>query len=430
MDEPLEGAEEVGLVGVRQTHHRDGDLRLHDTAHGGDARLEVLEEVGADVALLGDLVDADGGLGDHPERALGAGDELVEVRSGGRVGEGQGAPLAGGGDDPGADEPLVGAAVAVALLTGAAGGDPAAEGGELEALREVAEGEAAALQLGFEIRAVDAGLEGRGVADGIEVEELGHQGGVEGDHALLLLAVLGLHAADDARAAAEGHDGDAGVGAGLEHRLHFGLVARIDDGVGHRLAELAVAQPDQVRVAASHRVEGALVVVGLHPATIERLAQRVDEPLGQVALGQVHLCQGLGRRRGQLAQADGLADEVPDGGVLALQVEGLGAKPPPVPAKLLACVRHARWCNRRAPESRGDDRLVSFGRTAVTVARAGSRGESAGDRSIWPGAIWYKARAHPARAAPSAALSARNHGGIPRDLLPWAALRARTQRNR
>ena len=92
LEERPEGPEEMRLVRVAQPHHGHGELRLDDAADGGGTRGEAPEEVGADVPRLGRLVHAHGRLGDHPERALAPGHELVEVGPGRRMGHRESAP--------------------------------------------------------------------------------------------------------------------------------------------------------------------------------------------------------------------------------------------------------------------------------------------------------------------------------------------------
>ena len=62
------------------------------------------------------------------------------------------------------------------------------------------------------------------VLDGVQAREVeGHDGGEA--------PALGVDAPDDARPAAEGHDGDARARADLEHGPHLLVAGRQDDGI-------------------------------------------------------------------------------------------------------------------------------------------------------------------------------------------------------
>ena len=119
------------------------------------------------------------------ERALGAEEQLGEVGSDGRRRGAAGAhDLAVGEDDLEADDEVLDLAVAGGVLAGAAAGDPAADRGEVEALREVADGQAvAALQLGLEVRAERPGEDLDDPRLGVDLAEAGEAGQVEQDAA-------------------------------------------------------------------------------------------------------------------------------------------------------------------------------------------------------------------------------------------------------
>ena len=99
-------------------------------------------------------------LGDDAERALGPDEELREVRPDGR----RGAPpadvhdLAVGEHDGEAAHDVLDLAVAVGVLARAAAGQPPADGGELEGLGEVADGQAGGARRGLELGPEAAGL--------------------------------------------------------------------------------------------------------------------------------------------------------------------------------------------------------------------------------------------------------------------------------
>ena len=107
-----------------------------------------------------------------PERALGAEEQLVEVGPDGRRGRAAGADHgAVGEDDLEPDDDVLDLAVAGGVLAGAPAGDPAADGGDVEALREVADAEAVpVLQLGLEVRPERAGQDLDDARDGVDVD--------------------------------------------------------------------------------------------------------------------------------------------------------------------------------------------------------------------------------------------------------------------
>jgi hypothetical protein len=92
-------------------------------------------------------------------------------------------------------------------VTPGAGGEPAAEGGELEALREVPQGEPVRAQPALQHRAQGAALDPGGPAHRIDLEHAIERGQVHRQPGQVAAV---LHAADDRAAAAEGHHDDAG----------------------------------------------------------------------------------------------------------------------------------------------------------------------------------------------------------------------------
>src|SRR5699024_11712506 len=121
---------------------------------------EVGEEPGVALHGLRHAMDPQGRLGDDAQRPFGADEQLARVRPGrGRRG---GAQLDGTvrGRAAQAEDVLVDAAVPRRLLTGRPGGDPPADGAELEVLRIVGEREAARLQRLLEVGSEYSGLDG------------------------------------------------------------------------------------------------------------------------------------------------------------------------------------------------------------------------------------------------------------------------------
>jgi hypothetical protein len=169
------------------------------------------------------------------------------------------------------------------------------------ALREVAEGEPALGEERLGLGTPDARLERRRARDGVEFEEAVHPTEVEADDGVEPAAQR-LDAADDARAAAERHDGDPGVGADGEHRTHLVVGRRRDDGVGG-VARVAGAEPDEVGVAAAARAADARLAVGGDAVLADDGGEARPDSGGQPARWDRHRSERHGGR--------------PDGGVEA-----------------------------------------------------------------------------------------------------------------
>ena len=121
-------------------------------------------------------------------------------------------------DDAHANHIAVDATVTRGFLACRAAGNPTADSGVLEGLREVTSGEAGLGQLLFQVGAENAGLGGDGASDLVNVDDL-----VKGGHGhcdgLTHATVNSLHAADDRGAAAEGDDCNLALSADLEQVL-------------------------------------------------------------------------------------------------------------------------------------------------------------------------------------------------------------------
>ena len=98
--------------------------------------------------------------------------------------------------------------------------DPAAERRVLERLREVAQRQAVLAQLLLEPRAGRAGLDARRARDGSTSST---RSSARMSSGARRVATSRLHAADDARAAAERDRRGSGIGAPVEQPLHVGL---------------------------------------------------------------------------------------------------------------------------------------------------------------------------------------------------------------
>ena len=144
-------------------------------------------------------------LGDDAEDPLAADHQAVGAGPGARAREPAALPPALRREHPHRLDEVVDVGVVRRVVAARAGGDPAAERREAEALREVAQREAVRPQLVLERRPVDAGLDARGAGGRVDLEhavEAVHGDGDDG------VGVRRVDAPDHRRAGAERDDLD------------------------------------------------------------------------------------------------------------------------------------------------------------------------------------------------------------------------------
>ena len=144
------------------------------------------------------------------EDALGADEQLAQVGPGGRLRGPAEVQDAGRGDHPQAADHVVEPAVTGGVLAGGAGRREAADGGEPEALREMAQREAVLAEQSLGVRSGDAGAEFGLAGDLVEPVQFVEPAQVQRDDGAELAADR-VEPADHAGAAAERHDRDAVV---------------------------------------------------------------------------------------------------------------------------------------------------------------------------------------------------------------------------
>ena len=163
-------------------------------------------------------------------------------------------------------------AVTGRVLAGRPGRREAADGGVLEALREVPQREAAFAEQAFGIRAGDAGAEFGDAGHLVERMQLVEAAQIQRDHRAEL-AAGGIEPADDAGAAAERDDGDAVLGAVAQDRGD-----RASSSPGSSTASGASWTPRSLRRSMSG--------VDLPPACSSRSRSAVRQVLGPDDFGQ------------------------------------------------------------------------------------------------------------------------------------------------
>ena len=254
-------AGEHGFQRVQQAAVGRVQARLRERPHAGHALGVVVETNRSRGAKARRILQPHPGLGDHAQRALRAQHHPVGCRA--SPGAGQAARLhhAGGGDQAGVFDEVVDVGVLHRVVATGARGDPAAERGELEALRKVPQRQAVRLELGFEFGPQRAGLDARSAAGAVDLQHAVQPFEVHRHRARVAGAHRGLDAAAHAAAAAIGHHRDIAAGRPVQ---------QVDDGllvvrVGHPVRRLGhVAQPH------AREVGVALAVAVVEP--VQRLA--------------------------------------------------------------------------------------------------------------------------------------------------------------
>ena len=179
----------------------------------------------------GTLPDPHPGLRDHPEDSLGAEQEPIGAGAGARARQPAALPEAAGGDRPHRLDQVVDVGVEGGEMPAGAGRDPAAQGGELERLREMAKRQPPLAKLVLERRPRGAGLDPRRPRDVIHLEHAVEATQVDRHRPGVGVADSRLDAPDHAGPAPVGNRRQALVRAPGEHRLDLALVARIGDQI-------------------------------------------------------------------------------------------------------------------------------------------------------------------------------------------------------
>jgi len=215
----------LSLDRVVKTQHGRRGVRANRLAHRLDAVGEGRKEVRGLASHGCHVVGAQPRACHHAERAFATNEHRRDI---GPVRCGRSAAGADhraiGEHDFETDDHLVDLPVTSRELPGAEAGDPTADGGDVERLRKVPDGQSVFLELMLEIRAERAGQDFDDTRRSVDGHHAGHRRHVE------------HHAAEhryrrSAHTAATGSHGDRHVVCGTRphHALHFGGVARRDD---------------------------------------------------------------------------------------------------------------------------------------------------------------------------------------------------------
>ncbi len=170
------------------------------------------------------------------------------------------------------------------------GGDPAAQGGELKRLGEVAQRQPVVAQLVLQVRAERPALDAGGQGHRIDLHHAVQALEVDRDHAAVAGGHRGLHAAHHAGPAAERDHGRAGSGGPLQH----GLDLLLTPGVGHDVRDViepAAKRSHDVAVGPAIGVQSPLV--GVLSADLIQPAGRPQPGRRQAELGQANRLLGL-----------------------------------------------------------------------------------------------------------------------------------------
>ena len=175
--------------------------------------------------------DPERGLGDHAEGALRAEEDLVHVWAQGGPGEGLGGQDASGRDAAEGLHHVLDLAVVRGLLARAPGRHPAANGGELEGLGEVAAGVALLVQGSLVGGAIEAGLHAREEVRAVHLQEADQVPREIQAQA----APRRLQGSGHGRSPARGHEGDVVIVAQAHEGHHVILGTRIHHDVRRAL---------------------------------------------------------------------------------------------------------------------------------------------------------------------------------------------------
>ena len=327
--------------GIEQPAVRRVEARLRDHPRRLRAGGEALEEDRAGGLEAGPWANPHPGLGDHSQDALGAEDHAVGARTCPGAGQPAALPEAGRRQRRDRVDQVVDVGLQGGEMAARPGRDPAAEGGELERLGKMAQGEPAGPQAVLEVGPERPGPDQGRARDLVDLDDPAQRTEVDRDGPAVAVSDPGLDAADDARAAAEGHRRQPPVGAHLQHPPDVLGVAREGDHVGGPVEPPAEAA-DDVAIGAPHRVPDPVRRIG---------AEDVAELVGRAQPGRSGLDRG--ERHRLLDRVSAEAEPAAHLGRDRLQRctgrSPLGVTPPPMAPGRAAGPRSARFHDPTLP---------------------------------------------------------------------------------
>ena len=250
VDEAFAGVDQAQVGGI--------EPRLGDRADRPRAGQEVVEGERRAGAEGRAVLQAEPGLGDHAERALGADHQPVGAGAGAGAGQPPARHHARRGHAAEAFDEIVDMGVERREMAARAGRDPAADGRELEALRKMPQRQAVRLERALQRGTQHAALDPRRAARAVDLEQPVEPAQVEADRAGEALADRGLDAADHARAGAERDHRGSGLGGPLQHRTDVRFGPRLCNHIW-RIVEVMREDAYRIRERLAVAVQQALV---------------------------------------------------------------------------------------------------------------------------------------------------------------------------
>ncbi len=297
-------ARERRLARIEQPAVGRVQARLRDGADRTGRGLEVVEQDRGGRLVAGPLLQPHPCLGDHAQRALRSQEQSVGGRARARTGYAQRLVDADRGDHAQGLGQIVDVGEERGVVAAGPGRQPAAEGGELEALRKVAQGQPVRPQLGFEVGPEHARLDPRRPAGGVDVEHAVEGGEVERDHAAAPVPAV-LHSPDHRTARSVGHD-DRVRALGPVQEVHDVLLAAGEGDLVRCRTEFAAQGPYDVAVGLAVGVGGPVRRGVGHQ--VGEGGRRADPGLRQIDAADVgHRQRGVGRTGDQRAEGGALA---------------------------------------------------------------------------------------------------------------------------
>src|SRR6266850_7836380 len=175
------GAVHQRLAGIEQSRIGRIQMRLADGAHALRRLVKILESRGGRGAKGRARPQPHPGFGDDAEYSFGTDEKPVGAGPGARARQSERFQGTGRSHHAQTLDEIVNVGVERGVVAAAAGGDPAAERGELEGLWEMAQRQAARLELAFQRRPKSAALYASRLRNRVDLEHAAEVFQVDGD---------------------------------------------------------------------------------------------------------------------------------------------------------------------------------------------------------------------------------------------------------